>query len=416
MATIPVPEQLGDKDLNSFFKGWSWRNYSANEVIFDFSRTDFISPWAVTLFASYALKLKAEDKIVRLWIDDTRRVGRFLIQSGIYNLLDINSPISNVTQSDKVVPLTNIRSSSEIPGFTKNVMALLQIEDEEIEGAVEYSFVELLRNVVQHSHSPIGGLAMAAFFPSTGLVELAVADCGVGIMSSLSASYPEINEDRLALKFAMMPHVSGTFTQAAYGSMLNNAGLGLFFVKEIATRSAGGFFLGSNSMLADLWGNANGTPGQKYIQTKNSGWPGTFAFLQLRKTHIADFASLLAHCRDLAAKARKDPREFSLDFIDEIPDIEGLVQINVSEFNEDVEMAAALRDTVIIPALNRKDLVVWNFDGIRFATQSFVHACMYKILRDISYSKSYMSFAMCSNATKEAIKAVAYAESGNPSE
>jgi hypothetical protein len=41
---------------------------------------------------------------------------------------------------------------------------------------------------------------------------------------------------------------------------------------------------------------------------------------------------------------------------------------------------------------------------------------MYKILRDISYSKSYMSFAMCSNATKEAIKAVAYAESGNPSE
>ncbi len=46
-----------------------------------------------------------------------------------------------------------------------------------------------------------------------------------------------------ALKFSLLPHVSGTFGRSEYSSMQDNAGLGLFFIKEITTRAGGGFFL-----------------------------------------------------------------------------------------------------------------------------------------------------------------------------
>ncbi|PYQ18200.1 MAG: hypothetical protein DMF81_25615, partial [Acidobacteria bacterium] len=138
----------------------------------------------------------------------------------------------------------------------------------------------------QHARSRIGGVVTATYFPKTGLVDVAVADIGCGIRATLHERYQEIRDDYKAVKFAIQPHVSGTFQRGAYESMANNAGLGLFFIKEIATLSGGGFFLASGSMLADLWGNLDGSPGKRYFLAKAGGWRGTFALLQLRRDRI----------------------------------------------------------------------------------------------------------------------------------
>jgi hypothetical protein len=286
-------------------------------------------------------------------------------------------------------------------------MRLLQIEDPEIEGAVRYSLVELLRNVVQHAHSSIGGVAMAQYYPNTGLVELVVADMGVGIKATLQSNYPEIDDDFKALKFATQPHVSGTFSPGAYAQMKENAGLGLFFIKQIITLSGGGLFLGSGSILESIWGDIEGVQRKRFIRAKYDGWPGTFALLQLRRDTIADFDSVLRVCRELAEQARKDPAEHSLDFLEEIPNLEGLVVIKVAEFEENVEEAARVRDLTIEPSLAAGKIVVLDFSDIRFATQSFVHALMYKILRDSIHVASGLSIANCSRSTREAILAVA---------
>jgi hypothetical protein len=47
--------------------------------------------------------------------------------------------------------------------------------------------------------------------------------------------------------------------------------------------------------------------------------------------------------------------------------------------------------------------VVLDFKAIRAATQSFVHACMYKILRDRPEASFALSIAGASDATREAI-------------
>jgi len=412
---IQPPNELGDKALVAFFKGWNWQIIPRDEVVLDFNRIDFLAPWAITLFALHALWLHEKQGIqVKILLDPSRQAGRYLVQAGIFELLDLPRPegIPDLPEA-RTTRLTRIQHSQDVPTFAKTVMGILEIGDEELEGAVRYSLIELLRNVVQHAGSPVGALSMAQFYPKTGLVDVVVADRGVGILSTLKPKYPEIATDLNAIKFSMLPHVSGTFPPNAYNTMSDNAGLGLFFIKEIASRAGGGFFLGSKMALADVWGTADGSLGKRYQVATRDGWPGTFALLQLRKDSIGEFDSLLGVCRDLAAQARRDPTEIDLDFIDEIPDIPGLTVIRVADFEEDVEAAATVREQIAIPKLVQGEMVVLDFTSIKAATQSFVHACMYKILRDRREARYALSIAGCSNATREAIRAVAaYAKVG----
>lgn len=189
--------------------------------------------------------------------------------------------------------------------------------------------------------------------------------------------------------------------------MKDNAGLGLFFVKEIASRAYGGFLLASGGTLVDAWGTRDGTMKKKYISAKNGGWRGTFAVLQLRKDAIGEFDSLLQTCRDIAEEARKDNREYLVDFIDETPEIKGLNVVKVSDFDEDVEEAAEIRENKIIPWLQNDELVVMDFTGMRAATQSFVHALMYKLFRDVPSIQSCLTISCADNASIQAIKTVA---------
>jgi hypothetical protein len=369
-----------------------------------------LAPWAITLFSSFMLWLIEEREVhVDVVYDQTTVIGRYLRKTGFIKLFDLKAGPTEDERSDSDVTgrLTRIRQSRDIPVFAAEVMRMLSVGDSELEGALKYSIVELLRNVVQHSRSPVGGTALAQYFPSTGLVEVAVADFGIGIRAALRSTYPELDSDWKSLRFSLLPHVSGTFGRSEYSSMQDNAGLGLFFIKEIATRSSGGFFLGSNGALIDLWGNRDGTPGRKYVTARKGGWPGTFAVLQLRRNTIGRFESLLHVCRDLAAEARKDPRLVYLDFVDEVPQIEGIRVVRVADFEEDVERAAEVRDTQILPPLDAGEVVVLDFQGVPFATQSFVHALLYKVFKDHPSFRTGLSLAGCSSSAIEAVRAVA---------
>ena len=408
MSLIIVPEAIDDKSLINFFQGWYWISDPKPPVIIDFMGCDFIAPYGATLFAAYILWLK-ETKRRKVTVQSTKKsvAGNFLLQCGFFELIGEDGATPTEPREDRTVKLTRISSSSDIPAFANMVMNILQIEDEELAGAVKYSLVELLRNVVQHSGSLNGGVAMAQYYPKTGLVEICVADTGVGIKSTINHAYPEIDSNLNALKFATLPHVSGTFGPSIYGSMGDNAGLGLFFIKQIASLSSGGFFLGSKDDLIDIWGDENGVQRKLYRHARAAGWPGTFAYLQLRRDTIVEFDSILSVCRHLAAEARKYPAELALDFIEEVPEIDDLVVVKVIEFEENVEIAALVRDNTVLPSINSGKMVVLDFYKVKFATQSFVHALMYKVIRDGQQIGATLSIARCTNSTREAVIAVA---------
>lgn len=417
MFCIDVPADLGDKGLLKFFGGWRWRTDLLPPVQINFDTCGFIAPYAVTLFAAYSLWLREVKRChLSFKASPDTLAGNYLVQCGFLELMGEASIPTAAPRPDRAVNLTRISTSSEIPGFAISVMDILQIEDEELAGAVKYSLIELLRNVVQHSASAGGGVAMAQYYPRTGLVEVCVADMGLGIKTTINEAYPEIDTHLRAVKLATLPHVSRTFKPGGYTSMGDNAGLGLFFIKQITSLSGGSFFLGSKDALVDIWGDREGQQKKIYSQARAGGWPGTFAYLQLRKDTIAEFDSLLSVCRRLAAEAQKYPAELALDFIEGIPelgDLDELVIVSVKEFEEDVERAAKIRDEELLPSMKAGTMVVLDFAGVKFATQSFVHALMYKVIRDGQNIGSTLSIANCSKSTREAVMAVAaYAKVG----
>ena len=409
---IPVPDSLTDKSLVPFFLGWQWRDDAVPEsVVIDFSRSTFAAPWVVAMFGAYGCWLRgSQGREVKVWLDEDSQVGNFLKRARLPHLLGEESEDVGDSGADRIFPLRQIHKSKEIQPCVNELMRLLAMEDDEIADAIRYSLVELLRNVVQHAYSDVGAVVMGNYYPKAGQVDIIVADCGRGIRAALQERYREIKNDYKAIKFALQPHVSGTFSHGAYESMASNAGLGLFFIREIAARSGGGFFLGSGSMLAAIRGSEDGTPQRRYYVSKTDGWPGTVAVLQLRRGHIGEFESLLQRCRDIAAEVRRDPTELKLDFIDEVPELEELLVVRIKSFEEDVEVADQVREEEIIPALQAGRLVVLEFAGVRAATQSFVHALLYRVFRDGRNTETALSIACADNATQQAIRAVtAYA-------
>ncbi len=408
MFHLTVPPNVVDKELIHFFEGWKWHTSPLSPIEVDFQGCNFLAPYAVTLFAAYLLWLKqVKRKSIRVHAARSSVAGNYLVETGFFEILGVQPAPDIIERPDRTVKLTRIAASSEIAPFAVKVMEILRIEDDELEGAVKYSLIELLRNVVQHSGSSAGGIAMAQYYPNTGLVNLCVADMGIGIKATLNEAYPELDTNLQALKLATLPHVSRTFGPSTYTAMRDNAGLGLFFIKQIASLSGGSFFLGSKDALIDLWGDQEGKQKKLYRLARQGGWPGTFAYLQLRRDSIAEFDTILTVCRNMAAESRKYPAELALDFIEDVPDVPGLVVVKVSEFEEDVEAASRCRDSVVLPSINCGKMVVLDFANVRFATQSFVHALMYKVIRDGQYIGSTLSIANCTNSTREAVMAVA---------
>jgi len=415
---IEVWPNLGDKALLAFFEKWTWNRSPLGPISIDFRRCNFIAPWAVCLFAGYTLWLRhTRRRHVQLLVDPSTVAGSYLNHSGFCEMLELEAVSNGKSRVDeRIARLTQISRSEQVPRFANRVLEILDLEDQEMAGAVKYALIELLRNVIQHSMSPFGGLAMAQYYPGTGLVDLVVCDGGAGIRDTLQPKYPEIDNDLKAVKFASQPHVSGTFKAGAYSRMHENAGLGLFFIKQITSLSGGGFFLGSGSAISDVWGDREGNQQRIYRSSKKGGWAGTFALLQLRRDTIGDFDAVLSTCRRLAEESRNESAALNLNFIEDVPNVDGMEVVRVSDFEENVEEAARVREAVIENALDAGRLVVLDFSELRFATQSFVHALIYKVLRDGKHIASGLSIANCSASTREAILAVAgYASAGKAS-
>jgi anti-sigma regulatory factor (Ser/Thr protein kinase) len=364
----------------------------------------FLAPWAVCMYAQYALWLReARFNKVSITVDPKSKAGIYAIRTGLTELISPGK-YTKLPSDEHMAPLRRISRSVDVTPFADEIIRLLAIGDEEVESAVRYSFIEMVRNAVQHSRSHGGGLAMAQYYSKSEIVEVVVADAGIGIRTSLSQKYPELDTDLKALKLSINPYVSGTFAPGAYASMGDNAGLGLFFIKEIATRAHGGFFLGSYSAVIDYWGNSDDTFSNDYRTTRGQ-WPGTFVMIQLRKGSIAMYDSLIELIRELANYSELPAEQLLLNFLSELP--MDTKPISIVRFDENVEAARKIRDEEIIPALMQGRKVHLDFTGVPAPTQSFMHACLYKPLRDFPDAGKLLFLCRCTEAAKASAKVVA---------
>lgn len=407
---INIPHQNladGGRDMRSRLQTWNWRTKireSTRELILDFTENGFIEPWSLSQFTAYALNIANKYNIpVTAKLEARNPANVYIDSMGLNYVLKHGKSTPDWDESKQNTGLHIIKTHQDVTRFVSSVQCLGPGPNDQTIDALRYVMAELGRNVVQHSDSGIGGAAIAQYFPDRKAIQISISDCGQGIFSALKTTYPELRNAMEGVKLAVLPHVSGAFAKGMY-SASDNAGLGLFFSKEICWRAGGTFWLVSDKALIGI--TDDDSRGGKRIYRNINNWKGTSVTMDLPSTGIADFGDLLEVCRTLAADARSRSGSSALDFLSEIPELEGLKVISVGDFNEDVEAAAKVRNNEIVPAVNEGNLIVLDFKGATFATQSFIHALLNNPFR-IPGSLCRLSFVNCTRPTEEAIRAVA---------
>lgn len=415
MAGEPVRIQItknqwdgAARDMRSTLQTWEWRWAACEKrraAVLDFSQARFVEPWALAMFSCFGLELRRRGVEVTLEVDPANPSNHYLKLMGIEHVLSRGESTTQWDESNRNTGLHVLRSHDHVSRFLNSASALVADASADAIDVLKYGMAELGRNVVQHAESQIGGVAIAQHFPDRRAIQVAICDSGRGVFDSLKSNYPEVRSNLESLKLAVLPHSSGAPPAGPYGGS-DNAGLGLFFCKEIAWRLGGGFWLASGDALLGI-SDDDAAGGRGRVYRRIEPWYGTVVVMDFPDSFPAQFDELLGVCRELSRLARSDASSAALDFVDaasELPD--DALRVSVAGFLEDVETAAQVREDQLVPAIKLGQMVIIDFKSVRFATQSFAHALLSDVFR-IPGSLTRLSFLGCTRATEEAVRLVA---------
>ncbi len=227
----------------------------------------------------------------------------YLIRMKLFNYLGIDpgKEIQEHEESGRFIPLTQIRNTEELKQAIINLVPLLHAPAA-VADPIKYVFSEMVRNVLEHSRSPIGAFVCAQYYKESGRIAIGIADAGIGVMKSMEKNH-NVRDHKAALQLALQPGITGTTSRI--GGNEFNAGAGLFFTKSIATLSRNRFFLYSGDSMfrlmktrkryaPELNTNPNDDP-HAFVHAPN--WQGTVVGIDLNIEEGVEFATLLNQIR-----------------------------------------------------------------------------------------------------------------------
>ncbi len=156
--------------------------------------------------------------------------------------------------------------------------------------AIAYSVSELIKNIQQHSKGK--GIVISQYYTSKGVAKVAIFDDGIGIKQSFiesGSSYgSNLSNDIDAIQLALQGEVSSKLTasgtsNAVYGGLPDNAGVGLTFLTMLAIRAGGDYTIISGNGLV------SSTKSTKI----NQKTVGTFVHLSFNRVQLESFEILL---------------------------------------------------------------------------------------------------------------------------
>ncbi len=279
---------------------------------------------------------------------------------------------------------------------------------------VKYVVVELLRNVIQHSNDKLGGVVAAQRMDHQDRrsLQVAVADAGVGIFDAMIEKHPNLRDHGEALEKALWPHFSGTFEEGLSGSQ-QNAGLGLFFISEMAKLTGGRLLLASHgaSLLLTADPDAGDNHDMKFLKPDRLGYPGTLVAFELPLGSVGDYDDLI-HTIQKRARERT-PKRAQHHWIRYTRSPGHAKPFVVRYTSENTEQAEKFAREQLEPRILRKEAVVLDFLGMEIATQSYLHALLYDALRLAWAKQSFIYVANASPSVRSGIELIeAYALGG----
>lgn len=404
MSAVEVPRALSLTEPERFL-----RFLSASLAQVDLTCVSLTEMWSLAALGVLA-RTDRKGHLTIVW-GDNQKAQSFAHAVG---LDDVISGREGALEGEpgRTVRLSRVYREGDIHPVAKKIALLLAGEDprrQSARWAMQYVITELLRNVVQHSGEDCG--VVGAQLNDRGLhydrpvFQVVVADAGKGIRASLNRSYPEIEDDEVALERAMWPHVSGAFPAGRSGGE-ENAGLGLFYISEMAKGLSGRMVLASSS--ASIVIDPLSPVRQQVLKV---GFPGTLVAFEVPAETPRDFGQLFDEIGKLAEE--RTPRRLSQHWLlfEAPPPTVG--KFVVSEFIENNDAANKLAQARLIPRLVKKEPVALDFINVRVCTQSFAHALLYEALRFAWASQTPIYILNAHPVVQSALKHVeTYAQTG----
>ncbi len=419
LLSIPKLDWNGSgADMRSRLVTWEWfwkLPKGRTELCLDFTGVKFMEPWALAMFTAYGLRMRLDGCSIRADLDASSPSNVYFRDMGLEEVLasGVSTRVSKQwSESPQNTGLHVIASHADMQAFSGSTNRLTLAHCPEAADALSYVMKELARNVLQHANSRIGGVAIAQHFPERKALQVVLCDLGRGIRDSLQTRYPELRTDLEAARMAVLPHASGAQGGGGpYGDAQENAGLGLFFSREIAWRAGGSFWLASGKALLGIRGDLESvresrpaTPERVYRSIHP--WPGTVVVVDFPTEGVHDFTEILKECRTLAEEARRMSGPAGLDFLGSKAEVEDTFTVRVLDFDENTKEAHRIRDAEIRPRIERGENVILDFEGVRVPTTGFIHALLDEVMK-IPGSLVRLSFRGCASPTRELLKVVA---------
>lgn len=253
-----------------------WENLSlqeGTECIIDMSSCNYGEPQGMVLFATICRNLiRRNPKVTfKLRISNGAFKG-YASHVGFFKYIGFklgnepNSALGSSTYTPiRKFSISELRElSGEVPVgkyLMRYSMELSEILSQSKNGDIfdlfEYCFREVMRNSVEHS----GGDNLIVFgqrWESKGIAEIVIYDDGVGIAETLyDNEYIDCNNGREALKFAILPGISGVSREQRFlqDTKWGNSGFGLYVTSRFCAEYGSFRIISGNDALTFAKGN-----------------------------------------------------------------------------------------------------------------------------------------------------------------
>jgi len=351
----------------------------------DLDRVDIAQVWALVGMAS--LGRREQSPHAQILHRGESGASRFAHAIGLDDV--VGGYVSDVSgEAGRTVRLQRVRQRfDEVEPAASKVSRLVVPDDEDVRRTLYYVIVELLRNVVQHSGDPLGGVVAAQRMDAAQhyekpMIQVAVGDTGRGILEALRTMHPGLTDPQAALEKALQPHISGTFEEGQTGAPSGqNAGLGLFFIAEMAKRTAGRLLIASRGACLLLDGDpAFGDQHRlRFVEPVGVGFPGTLVAFELPVGGVDDYDGLI---QVINAKGRERIPQRAVHrwirFEDAPP---GVFPLLVDFKAENTAAAAELAADQLMPRVIKRQPLALDFRNLQVCTQSYLHALLAEVVR-----------------------------------
>lgn len=384
LRSQPKPRRVQLDDPEPFLTWLVSERTESDSIVLD--DIEVIEAWGLVALAALCLPGRI-DNLLKVSSNRDGDAARFAYALG-FNQIITGEQIQTQHQPTRTVRIRRVRRYQEIQTCADEMSRLLVPLDSEtdIRSTICYVLTELFRNVMQHSGDALGGVTAAQLmnrgtYAQRPVIQIAVSDAGIGIPEHLGRMHKGLDDPRVALERALWPHISGTFTQGLTGTM-DNAGLGLFFIAEMAKRTRGRLLVASRGAALVL-ASRDDVEGDRvvprFLTPNGIGYPGTLVVFEIPASTTTNYSQLIQSIHD-AARVRTPARAIHHWVRFEMPAGDPEV-IRVRDLGENTTRAAGIAKDRVLPAVFAKRHIVFDFASIEVCTQSFLHSLLYEAVR-----------------------------------